>query len=132
MSKSSESTLRWLPSSSRVTRPHAAGWLLCALAAATLQLAVPARAGVTSTEAGPPQNAEADAAAPVYQLRCWQNGRLLFEEHLARLPADGATYGLRISGSDRHQRPVYVAETQNATCLIRSVLPERGWPRSYN
>lgn len=106
---------------------------LCALAAATVLLAAPARAGVTGAEAiGSPGTEPGDGAAPVYQLRCWQHGRLLFEEQLASLPNERATYGLRISGIDRYQRPVYVAETQNATCLIRSVLPERGWPRSHN
>jgi hypothetical protein len=135
MSKPSESTLRSLPRWKQVARPGNTDLLICALAVATLLLAAPARAGVTHAATGlpPAVTAEPDpAATPVYQLRCWQNGRLLFEEHLARLPSDGATYGLRIGGSDRNQRPVYVAETQNATCLIRSVVPERTWPRGQN
>jgi hypothetical protein len=57
-----------------------------------------------------------------YQMRCWQHGRLLFEENLVSLPADGARYTLKVSGSDRYGRPVYVAETSNATCLIRSMV----------
>jgi len=60
-----------------------------------------------------------------YQMRCWQQGRLLFEENLVSLPSDGARYTLKVSGSDRYGRPVYVAETSNATCLIRS-LPDLG------
>lgn len=135
MSKPSESMLHPLPRWNQAGQPGTTELLLCALAAATLLLAAPARAGVTNAATGVPPVVAAEpdpAATPVHQLRCWQNGRLLFEEHLARLPADGATYGLRISGSDRNQRPVYVAETQNATCLIRSVLPERTWPRGQN
>lgn len=58
-------------------------------------------------------------------MRCWQQGRLLFEENLAALPADGTRYTLKISGTDRDGRPVYVAETGNATCLIRNLADAR-------
>jgi hypothetical protein len=59
-------------------------------------------------------------------MRCWQHGRLLFEQDLLELPTDGARYTLKVSGSDRNGRPVYVAETSNATCLIRSVADYGG------
>ena len=59
-----------------------------------------------------------------YQMRCWQHGRLLFEQNLFELPTDGSRYQFKVSGSDRYGRPVYVAETNNATCLIRSVLAD--------
>ena len=64
-----------------------------------------------------------------YQMRCWQHGRLLFEENLVALPADGSRYTLKVSGSDRYGRPVYVAETSNATCLIRSIADNGAPPR---
>jgi hypothetical protein len=61
-----------------------------------------------------------------WQIRCWQYGRLLFEENRVRLPADRA--GLRLSGLDRHGRPMYVVETANATCLVRGAVDERYYP----
>ena len=64
-----------------------------------------------------------------YQMRCWQHGRLLFEQNLVDLPTDGSRYQLKVSGSDRYGRPVYVAETSNATCLIRSVVADTTPPR---
>ncbi len=63
-----------------------------------------------------------------YQIRCWQHGRLLFEENHVGLP-DTARYALRISGTDTQGRPLYVADTQHATCLIRRSFDERAWPR---
>jgi hypothetical protein len=62
-----------------------------------------------------------------YNIRCWQEGRLLFEQNGVRLPAESSRYGVRISGTDRYNKPVYVAETKNATCLIRSSSEERSW-----
>ena len=66
-----------------------------------------------------------------YQMRCWQHGRLLFEQNLVELPTDGARYALKVSGSDRYGRPVYVAETSNATCLIRSIAADNGAARPH-
>lgn len=104
-------------------------------------------APATVTPAGPlPPTAQAPAArsgAPLpgpasassilprtghYQIRCWQHGRLLFEENHVGLP-DTARYALRISGTDTQGRPLYVADTQHATCLIRRAVDERAWPR---
>lgn len=72
------------------------------------------------------KDSKLDAA---YQMRCWQQGKLLFEERLDTLPPEGSRYALKVSGSDRYGKPVYVAETANATCLIRSAyrayVPQR-------
>lgn len=57
------------------------------------------------------------------QLRCWQDGRLLFEEYLAALPKQGAA--TRISGFDRSGQPIHVAEVGTATCLIRRAPDDR-------
>jgi hypothetical protein len=124
MSKPSESTLRLR-----------AGVLAGVLATGALLLTAPAGAALRIADARLPRavGAELDPGAGVaggelvYQLRCWQNGLLLFQENLARLPAN-ASDGLRLSGTDRNHRPIYLAETRNATCLIRSVVPERSWP----
>ena len=64
-----------------------------------------------------------------YQIRCWQQGRLLFEENHVALPADTAKYGIKMNGTDRNGKPLYVADTANATCLIRAVEDERAWRR---
>jgi hypothetical protein len=34
-----------------------------------------------------------------------------------------------MAGTDRAGQPVFVAETKNATCLIRSAVEEPTWPR---
>ena len=91
-------------------------------------------AGVTTTPASkevPRVPAPAAAPAPqtgAYQVRCWQYGRLLFEENHINLPADAARYSQKVSGTDRKGHPIYVAETKNATCLIRQASDERAWP----
>jgi len=86
---------------------------VCALAGVTLGggAAEPARTG----------------APGAYQIRCWQHGRLLFEDRIT-LPADAAAYGIRLSGTDRWGRPLYVADTRNATCLVRIASDEPAWP----
>lgn len=86
---------------------------------------------VTTSEpsTGAPSPAPGSTApAGDYQIRCWQHGRLLFEENHVALP-DTSQYGLRVSGKDRKGRPLFVAETKNATCLIRTSAPERNWSR---
>ncbi|MEP6873379.1 MAG: hypothetical protein ABI887_03370 [Burkholderiales bacterium] len=103
-----------------------------AIALAALLTSTIAVAGVSTLEAGPvaasAPKAAARSAGP-WQIRCWQDGRLLFEENGISLP-DGAQYPTLIAGTDRQGRPVYVAETRNATCLIRHAVADRGtWPR---
>ena len=103
-----------------------------ALTLATMLASTIAAAGVSTLEAGPvaasAPKAAARAAGP-WQIRCWQDGRLLFEENGISLP-DGAQYPTLITGTDRQGRPVYVAETRNATCLIRQAVADRSaWPR---
>ena len=103
-----------------------------AIASGALLAATLAIAGVSPLEAGtsaaPAQKAEQRAPGP-WQIRCWQDGRLLFEENGVSLP-DTAQYPTHIAGTDRQGRPVSVAETRNATCLIRPTAADRGaWPR---
>ena len=95
-----------------------------AIALAVL-LPLAALAGITTPE--PPEAVKAPAGT--YQVRCWQQGRLLFEENQVSLPADSARYGIKMNGTDRNGKPIYVADTANATCLIRSVEDDRVWPR---
>jgi hypothetical protein len=63
------------------------------------------------------------AATPgLYQVRCWQHGRLLFEERDIELSGDVVS-GLKLRGTDRYRQPLMVSDTGNATCLIRSNPP---------
>lgn len=78
------------------------------------------------TAASNVDNKTTKAPAGTYQIRCWQQGRLLFEENQVSLPADSAKYGVKMTGTDRHGKPIYVADTTNATCLIRSIEDDRG------
>jgi hypothetical protein len=113
-------------------KPSEAGLRALRVAALTLSAPLCALAGVTTTAepkepARPAAPAAQTAKAAAYQMRCWQYGKLLFEESLASLPAGGGQYSLKVSGTDRKGQPVYVAETKNATCLIRHASDDRGW-----
>jgi hypothetical protein len=93
--------------------------------AMVLLLVVPVMASSGASRIEPratsPAGADAQRAADTrYEMRCWQQGRLVFEQNLAELPTiDASHYALKVSGTDRDGRPVYVAETSNATCLVR-------------
>ena len=92
------------------------------LAAAALLAPLLAIGGIV----GAPERPAAEPPPPapgLYQIRCWQHGRLVFEDRIT-LPADAAAYSIRLSGTDRYGKPMYVAETRNATCLVRHMAPE--------
>ena len=99
------------------------------IAVSALLLPLAAHCGVFAADpavaASAPSSHPVPHAAEGYQVRCWQFGRLLFEENNVTLPPDPGQYGVKMSGTDRQGRPVYVAETQNATCLIRSSEPRQ-------
>lgn len=67
-------------------------------------------------------------AAGGYTLRCWQDGRLILEEQHVSLPPIVDAQSTRLQMVDRQQQPVIVAETKNATCLVKARPVER--PRS--
>ncbi len=95
------------------------------LAALLAALSVVATAGVIAdkSKSPPPRDAAAQGG---YVLRCWQEGRLILEEqHVSAPPAleAGAT---RLQLQDRNRQSLYIAETRNATCLVRAVPPARG------
>ncbi len=97
--------------------------LFATLCLALLQVPIGAAAALNVTDESAPR-LERSAPAPNkpasgYRLRCWQHGRLLFEEDDIALPPDGSRYTLKLAGTDRDGRPLYVAETLNATCLVR-------------
>ena len=93
------------------------------LAALVLLVPVLAVGGIVGAPALPATSEPPPPAPGTYQIRCWQHGRLLFEDRIT-LPADAAAYSIRLSGTDRNGKPMYVAETRNATCLVRPMPPE--------
>jgi hypothetical protein len=101
--------------------------LAAALAAAVLGVLVLPMLGHAGTVVDEkPMLAARPAPTPtpgVYQVRCWQYGRLLFEERDIELSGDVVS-GLQLRGTDRNRQPLMVSDTGNATCLIRS-LPRK-------
>lgn len=77
--------------------------------------------GIDSAKSG----ATTAPPAGAYTLRCWQDGRLILEEQHVSMPpgVDGAS--IRLQVIDRYQRPMVVAETRNATCLVKARSPDR-------
>ncbi len=94
-----------------------------ALSAAALLAPLLAVSGVVGTDPG--RAGAKPPAAGSYTLRCWQEGRLILEEQHVTLPpgVDGASTRLQVI--DRNQQPIIVAETKNATCLVKARPPER-------
>ena len=66
---------------------------------------------------------EAGETRGSYQVRCWQKGRLIFDETGIVLPGDIAAGTVRLRGRDRQRRPVFMIETVNATCFVKASEP---------
>jgi len=64
-------------------------------------------------------------APPSYLLRCWQFGRLIFEELDLPMQAGLEAATPKIKLLDASGMPVFVSETKNATCILR---PRRSDP----
>lgn len=106
---------------------------LAAIAAALLQLPLGAKAGVApaataQAAAAAPQDAPSVASAQkeraprTYQLRCWQYGRLLFDEGPVTLGGD-ARQTARLVAIDRNGVPLIVTDSGHTTCLARPSAP---------
>ncbi len=67
---------------------------------------------------------KAGAKGATYSLRCWQYGRLVFEETGVRVDFEGEGQQTRLRGTDRSGDPLVITDTRNATCLIRSERQE--------
>ena len=101
---------------------------LAVLAALASLYTAPAHAGRIAVERPPVVHRDPPADAG-YQVRCWQEGRLLFEERGVEL-GSSTVQGLKLSGLDRRRLPVMVADTGNATCLIRRTPASRPGSRA--
>ena len=77
-------------------------------------------ANVPSPSAAPIQRAPA-----TYQLRCWQYGRLLFDEGPVTLGAE-ARQGAKLVAIDRNGAPLIVTDGGGTTCLARPSAATRG------
>lgn len=94
----------------------------------TLRTAVVAAVALASLAAGaarivtdaPPPPVPRTTLESGYQVRCWQYGRLLFEERAIQLGAE-APGGVKLQGTDARRQPLMVTDTGNATCLIRRI-----------
>jgi hypothetical protein len=102
-----------------------AGPLAAAVLLTVLVVPLTAAAGIASSDSrntpSVPGLPKAVRGTGNMQISCWQYGRLLFEESYVTLPGDGSQPAVKINATDRNGRPLYIAETQNATCLIRGV-----------
>jgi hypothetical protein len=102
-----------------------------AAATACLLLAAASKAGITTEERKNGFDAAAAAAASqppkgtLYQVRCWQEGRLVLEENDVHFPNDLTAQGLKLRGQDKQRRPIYLADTKNATCIVRGMPSEK-------
>lgn len=115
---------------SKSNRTSALGGAVCAVALiATLAgVSLPARVQaadypgtVIKTAMQPKRDVRAGASG--YQLRCWQEGRLIVQENYLQVPPPSASDAMRME--DRDGRPVRVLETANATCLLKAVAEPR-------
>jgi hypothetical protein len=105
----------------------AAGLLAVAAIGATAGLA----SGVIAPQDPPPAPA-APGAKPTgtYQLRCWQYGRLLFDEGPVTLSAE-SRQAAQLVAFDRHGSTLIVTDTGGTTCLARPIAaaPNLALPR---
>ena len=93
-----------------------------AAALGLLAASISAVAGVIDAERQR-EAAPVKKAQPVLLLRCWQEGRLLFEEPLSSVPPE-TRKNARITVQDREGRSLQVIDMASATCLVRSTPAE--------
>jgi hypothetical protein len=114
-----------------------AGVALVAVTGMLLQLPQGATAGIASSEADrnashvPRSTAASNQKAPgTYQLRCWQYGRLLFDEGPVTLGAE-TRQSARLVAIDRHGVALIVPDAGGTTCLARpsAAAPNLALPR---
>jgi hypothetical protein len=98
-----------------------------ALVCLALALPLAAAAGTVVDRTKQPA-ARGDKAPAGYVLRCWQDGKLILEEQHVSAPVLPDAAQTKLQLQDRNRQPLVVAETRNATCLVRAQTPAT--PRS--
>ncbi len=62
-----------------------------------------------------------------YRMRCWQHGRLLFEESIAEVPAAFAGQAMALPSGEAASGTVYLLNTPTGLCLVKPTdAPARG------
>ena len=124
-----------MSTSSKWTKAARHNGLAIVFGALVAGLSLTAPAGIVETELklaksgaqdkGNEVKAKSDTSGSInYQLRCWQYGKLIFEEdHLSLPPDTQVAYKLTLRERDARRAPVHLLETLNATCLAQ---PSRG------
>lgn len=124
MSASTSRLARWL-------RTHRAKivWGTAFIGSCTVLAGALGQTGVpTKTVAVAPSKPEPPAAATRYSMRCWQYGRLLFDEALAQLPPETDAVTIRLQGADRAQSTYHLVDTRTAVCLVKPSTDRSAWP----
>ena len=144
MSTSSDAGGRWAVVTGTVLLAIAAAGLITGLvgdasagvAPTAARGAAPAAGRLGGADGAPAAATGGDAARASgragawMQLRCWQHGRLLFDEGPVRLAAD-ARLGARLLAERRDGGSLVVTEAGSTTCLARPVAapPSLALPR---
>jgi hypothetical protein len=81
------------------------------------------QAGVSSTDVPTPEYKvkSSDVHEQVYQIRCWQEGRLLFEESDWVLTPEQAKQIMVRAKKQKANTGVMVIELRNSICLLKQV-----------
>jgi hypothetical protein len=98
------------------------------LACVALALPLASAAGTVVDRTKQPVAARDDRVPAGYVLRCWQDGKLILEEQHVSAPIAPDSAQTKLQLQDRNRQPLIVAETRNATCLVRAQAPAK--PRS--
>ena len=62
-----------------------------------------------------------------FRMRCWQHGRLLFEESIAEVPAAFAGQAMALPSGESASGTVYLLNTPTGLCLVKPTdAPARG------
>jgi hypothetical protein len=82
-----------------------------------------AQAGVSSTDVPAPENKAKSSSVreQVYQIRCWQEGKLLFEESDWVLTPEQAKQIMVRAKKQKADTGVLVIELRNSICLLKQV-----------
>lgn len=80
---------------------------------------LPKPATISGAESVPQRSAGAPRGG--YRLRCWQYGRLLFDEPLAQIPAEAPGMTFRLQGDETQASAYSLIDTRAATCLVKPV-----------
>lgn len=82
-----------------------------------------AQAGVSSAEVSVPEKKikNISGAEQTYQIRCWQEGKLLFEESDWVLTPEQARHVMVKAKTQKAEAGVMVVEIRNSLCLLKQV-----------